>query len=111
VGEPSTIPTNALLSAPISEESTGKEVPHTTQRENTPETLENRQPSIMWRGQGLPPAPADVTAPTTATKKKELMIYRGKLFATQYYGPTHPISWGTRVCLTFPLASTPAVQD
>ncbi|CAD0107285.1 unnamed protein product, partial [Aureobasidium uvarum] len=24
------------------------------------------------------------------------MIYRGKLFETQYFGPTHPISWGAR---------------
>jgi hypothetical protein len=39
------------------------------------------------------------------------MIYRGKLFATQFFGPTHPISWGARVCLIPPLGANSAVQD
>jgi hypothetical protein len=110
-GEPSTITNGALPSIANSEETTRKQQSHTTQRQDTPETLENRQPSIMWRGQVPPPAPANTTAPMTTTKKKELMIYRGKLFATQYFGPTHPISWGARVCLIPSLGANSAVQD
>jgi hypothetical protein len=100
VGGSSTI-TNALPSVANIEEKTRRQPSHVAHLEDSPETLENRQPSIMWRGQGPPPAPANITAPTSTTKKKELMIYRGKLFATQYFGPTHPITWGARVCLSF----------
>lgn len=111
--ELSTILNNAFSPMANSEEGTGEQSSHATHLGNTPETLENRQPSIMWRGQGPPPGASDMTTPTRTTEansqKKETMIYRGKLFETQYFGPTHSISWGARVCLIPPPASIPVI--
>jgi hypothetical protein len=111
--EPSSALDNAFPSVANSEERTGKQPSHAIHGEDPPETLENRQPSIMWRGQGPPSATTDMTAPTKTTKidsqKKEIMIYRGKLFETQYFGPTHPISWGARVCFVPQQPPSPAI--
>lgn len=74
-------------------------------RRSTLETLENRQPSALWSGYGqigsVPRANHQISNESRVAPPSQAdpMIFRGRLYATEYYGATHPISVIARVCL------------
>ena len=86
-------------------------------RRSTPETLENRQPSALWSGYGqigsVPRANQQISIESRVAPPSHAdpMIFRGKLFATEYYGATHPISVIARVRLvTVPVKAPPTAD-
>lgn len=86
-------------------------------RESTPETLENRQPPELWSGYGqigsVPPANYQISNESRVAPPSQAdpMIFRGKLYATEYYGATHPISVIARVCFARVSRKAPTTAD